>query len=115
MAKGTWLMNLCHQPWTALVPVLVRIPLLGRPAQLVELAIGTPRFGIESGRARHREHVAMTAALGAVFGRTPPAARLESLYGGRFGRNVRGRLRRRGFRRRGLRHVEGIGHRTHSS
>jgi predicted permease len=50
---------------------------------LVERAIGTPRIGLEPGRAGHRQHVTMRAVLrNAVFRRLAPAARMEP-FGGR--------------------------------
>src|SRR5215831_17412769 len=73
------------QPW--LVSVLVRIPLLRRAAQLVELTIRAPRLGIEA-RTCNRQHIAMAAAFRAILWRTPPAAGLELHDGRRLSGNL---------------------------
>ena len=83
-----------------LIRVFVVRALLGRSAELVERAIRTPGLGVEPRGAGDWQHIAMAAALGAVFGGTPPATRLEACdsrrqFPGRFGCSWRRRRRER--------------------
>src|SRR5256885_17134114 len=68
--------------YTRLIAVFVGRALLRSAAELIEGAVGAPRLRIESARAGNRQHVAMAAALGAVFRRTSPSPRLEFRHGG---------------------------------
>src|SRR5206468_4377306 len=72
----------------ALIAIVFGTSLLRRSAKLVERAVGAPGFGIEPRGAGNRQHVAMTAALGPVFRRTTPPARLEFGDRCRDGRSV---------------------------
>src|SRR5262249_10827715 len=65
----------------SLVSIVVAFALLGRAAKLVEGAVRTPGFRIETVGARHGQHVAMTAAFWTLVRWSAPPTRLEPEHG----------------------------------
>ena len=82
----TEIFNLQSEISASISVAIARFALLGRAAKLEKLTVWTPGVGFEAGAGK-RQYVAVSAALWAVFGRTPPPTRLElDDGGGRFRR-----------------------------